>query len=59
MINLLLVAVGINGLYSCATIPGRAFAVKPFDKEKLPSQHIRLNPACLNSPMPKQYGWQT
>lgn len=34
MINLLLVAIGLNGLYSCATIPGRAIAVKPFDKEK-------------------------
>lgn len=32
--NLLLICVIMTGLFSCATIPNGAVAVKPFDKEK-------------------------
>ena len=33
-IYLLLIFTSMTGLYSCATIPKGAVAVKPFDKEK-------------------------
>jgi len=34
LIYILLMGVIMNGLYSCATIPNGAVAVKPFDKER-------------------------